>query len=71
MSLGIGVYPVDGMDAQTLFKSADVALSEAKAHGRNRHQFFEPRRGSRNHAPAEELIRVRQEEEQEAAARPC
>lgn len=42
VSVGIGVYPEDGTDAETLLKNADAALFHAKAHGRNNHQFFEP-----------------------------
>ena len=34
MSVGIGVYPDDGADAETLLKNADMALLQAKAHGR-------------------------------------
>jgi diguanylate cyclase (GGDEF)-like protein len=40
-SIGIGVYPHDGMDAETLLKNADRALLHAKADGRSRRQFFE------------------------------
>jgi diguanylate cyclase (GGDEF)-like protein/PAS domain S-box-containing protein len=42
VSVGIGVYPADGTDAETLLKHADMALFYAKAHGRSNHQFFEP-----------------------------
>jgi diguanylate cyclase (GGDEF)-like protein/PAS domain S-box-containing protein len=42
VSMGIGVYPTDGTDAETLLKNADLALFRAKAHGRSNHQFFEP-----------------------------
>ena len=41
-SVGIGVYPNDGTDAETLLKNADRALLNAKACGRSNHQFFEP-----------------------------
>jgi diguanylate cyclase (GGDEF)-like protein/PAS domain S-box-containing protein len=41
-SVGIGVYPDDGTDAETLLKNADLALFHAKAHGRSNHQFFKP-----------------------------
>jgi predicted signal transduction protein with EAL and GGDEF domain len=40
--VGIGVYPADGADAETLLKNADLALRHAKTHGRSNHQFFEP-----------------------------
>jgi len=42
VSVGIGVYPDDGADAETLLKNADIALLQAKARGRSNHQFFEP-----------------------------
>ena len=39
-SIGIGVYPEDGRDAQTLLKRADTAMYQAKALGGNTYQFF-------------------------------
>ena len=39
-SIGIGVYPDDGRDAEVLLKHADVALYEAKGQGRNDFQFY-------------------------------
>lgn len=42
VSVGIAVCPDNGTDAETLLKNADSALLHAKAHGRNRRQFFEP-----------------------------
>ena len=41
VSVGIGVYPDNGADAETLLKNADIALFQAKAQGRSNHQFFE------------------------------
>ena len=41
VSVGIGVYPDDGMDAETLLKNADTALLNAKARGRGNYQFFQ------------------------------
>jgi diguanylate cyclase (GGDEF)-like protein/PAS domain S-box-containing protein len=41
-SVGIGVYPDDGTDAETLVKNADVAMLNAKESGRNGYQFFTP-----------------------------
>jgi diguanylate cyclase (GGDEF)-like protein/PAS domain S-box-containing protein len=39
-SIGIGVYPDDGTDAETLVKHADIAMLNAKESGRNNYQFF-------------------------------
>ena len=40
LSVGIGIYPDDGTDAQTLVKNADIAMLNAKDNGRNNYQFF-------------------------------
>jgi diguanylate cyclase (GGDEF)-like protein len=40
-SIGISVFPDDGRDADTLIRSADIAMYHAKETGRNRVQFFE------------------------------
>jgi diguanylate cyclase (GGDEF)-like protein/PAS domain S-box-containing protein len=39
-SAGIGIYPDDGTDAESLVKSADIAMLNAKSSGRNNYQFF-------------------------------
>jgi diguanylate cyclase (GGDEF)-like protein/PAS domain S-box-containing protein len=42
LSVGISIYPDDGVDAATLLKNADIAMLSAKDNGRNNYQFFRP-----------------------------
>ena len=39
-SIGISLYPKDGLDVHTLLKNADAALNRAKNAGRNSYQFY-------------------------------
>ncbi|MEH6639597.1 MAG: EAL domain-containing protein [Porticoccaceae bacterium] len=39
-SIGIAVYPTDGMDAETLLKNADKAMYATKHMGKNTHRFY-------------------------------
>lgn len=39
-SIGIAIYPDDGLDAGTLLKHADTAMYHAKGHGRDNSQFY-------------------------------
>jgi diguanylate cyclase (GGDEF)-like protein/PAS domain S-box-containing protein len=41
-SIGVSIYPDDGMDAETLIKNADTAMYQAKENGHQCYQFFTP-----------------------------
>ena len=40
VSIGISIYPVDGVNTTTLLKNADAALHQAKNEGRNNFQYY-------------------------------
>ena len=42
-SVGISIYPDDGLDEQTLKKKADIAMYHAKSEGKNNFQFYSDR----------------------------
>jgi diguanylate cyclase (GGDEF)-like protein/PAS domain S-box-containing protein len=46
-SIGVSVYPDDGLDAETLIKNADTAVYQAKENGRQNYQFFKPAMNAR------------------------
>jgi diguanylate cyclase (GGDEF)-like protein/PAS domain S-box-containing protein len=46
-SIGVSVYPDDGVDAETLIKNADTAMYQAKENGRQNYQFFKPAMNAR------------------------
>jgi diguanylate cyclase (GGDEF)-like protein/PAS domain S-box-containing protein len=46
-SVGIALYPADGLDAEVLLNNADAAMYRAKALGRNSHQFYLPEMNER------------------------
>jgi len=41
VTIGIGIFPDDGPNAETLIKCADTAMYHGKEKGRNTYQFFE------------------------------
>ena len=41
-SIGVSVYPDDGLDAEALIKNADTAMYQAKESGRQSYRFFKP-----------------------------
>jgi diguanylate cyclase (GGDEF)-like protein len=45
-SVGICVYPADGVDEQTLMKNADIAMYRAKEEGKNTYKFYSAKSNS-------------------------
>jgi diguanylate cyclase (GGDEF)-like protein/PAS domain S-box-containing protein len=58
-SIGVSIYPDDGLDAETLIKNADTAMYQAKESGRHTYRFFEPEMNQRavNRQSIEEDLR--------------
>ncbi|HVR43158.1 MAG TPA: EAL domain-containing protein [Thermoanaerobaculia bacterium] len=46
-SVGVSVFPNDGLDAESLFKNADTAMYRAKHHGGDNYQFYTASMNSR------------------------
>jgi diguanylate cyclase (GGDEF)-like protein/PAS domain S-box-containing protein len=46
-SIGISIYPDDGLDAETLIQNADTAMYQAKESGRRNCRFFTPEMNAR------------------------
>lgn len=41
-SIGVSVYPGDGLEAESLIRNADAAMYQAKKNGRHRFEFYRP-----------------------------
>ena len=48
-SIGISIYPVDGITIQDLMKKADMAMYHAKSNGKNKYQFYHAKLYSENY----------------------
>jgi diguanylate cyclase (GGDEF)-like protein len=48
-SIGIALYPSDGMDGEELIKNADIAMYHAKSAMKNNYQFYSSSMNSRAH----------------------
>jgi len=46
-SIGVSVFPDDGLDAETLIRNADTAMYQAKENGRQSCRFFKPEMNAR------------------------
>jgi len=46
-SVGIAVYPRDGVDAATLMRHGDIAMYAGKAEGKGQYRFFDPAQSTR------------------------
>lgn len=47
-SVGVALYPGDGLDAETLLRNADIAMYSAKKNGKSNYQFFDEHMDARS-----------------------
>ncbi len=72
-SIGVSVFPDDGLNAETLIKNADTAMYQAKESGRRGYQFFKPAmnvRAVKRQSIEEELRRALERQEFELHYQP-
>ncbi len=64
-SIGIATYPECGEDIESLMRTADVAMYQAKRDGRNLYAFYQPEMNSRGHGALmlEQALRLAVENE--------
>ncbi len=65
-SIGVSIYPDDGLDTETLMKNADTAMYQAKHSGCQSYRFFEAamnRKAVERHAIEESLLRALERQE--------
>lgn len=58
-SIGISLFPTDGLDVKGLMKCADVAMYRAKEQGRNAYQFYTPDMNANAHGVLQLESRLR------------
>jgi diguanylate cyclase (GGDEF)-like protein len=46
-SIGVSIYPGDAVDAQGLLRNADIAMYQAKEHGRGRYEYYSEQMNAR------------------------